>query len=376
MAQRFTVLIADFLDEASVEAPILDDIARIVAGARDEEELTEDHLRDADAMILFHDIPHLGEATFARAPRLKGVVRAGVGYNNVDLAAAGPARDRRLQRPRLRHRGGGRPRDHAPPGGGAPAAPVRRGDPRGGLGLSDGASTRPGSAARRSASSAAGGSAPRRRSGPRRSAWTSSSTTPRPPGVDKALGIRRAHRLEELLEQSHFVSLHCYLNPTTHHLIDAEALARMRRGAILVNTARGPVVDQDALLEALDSGHLLGAGLDVVEREPLDDERLRHHPRVLLTPHSAFYSVEGFVELRTKAAEEVRRLLLGEPPRNPVAGGPNRASSGPAVSDSENNFEIRANNFPGYDVSVRTTPGDSHKVAGPVRMEDRRCRPV
>ena len=140
-----------------------------------------------------------------------------------------------------------------------------------------------------------------------------------PQGVDKAVGIRRVFRLEELLEQSHFVSLHCYLDQTTHHLIDAKALGRMRPDAFLINTARGPVVDQAALVEALDSGRLAGAGLDVVEREPLDDDRLRHHPHVILTPHSAFYSIEGFVELRTKAAEEIRRILLGEPPRNSVS---------------------------------------------------------
>ena len=138
------------------------------------------------------------------------------------------------------------------------------------------------------------------------------------PGLEKALGVRRVERLEDLLEQSPYVSLHCYLDETTHHLIDAGALARMPRGGVLINTARGPVVDQVALVEALDSGHLFGAGLDVVEREPLDDERLRDHPRVVLTPHSAFYSIEGFIELRRKAAEEVRRLLLGEPPRCPV----------------------------------------------------------
>ena len=92
----------------------------------------------------------------------------------------------------------------------------------------------------------------------------------------------------------------------------------MRPDAFLINTARGPIVDQVALVEALDSGRLAGAGIDVVEREPLDDDRLRGHPHVILTPHSAFYSVEGFVELRTKSAEEVRRILLGEPPRNPV----------------------------------------------------------
>ena len=97
-----------------------------------------------------------------------------------------------------------------------------------------------------------------------------------------------------------------------------ETFARMRPGAFLINTARGPIVDEDALLDALDSGHLAAAALDVVEREPLDNERLRQHPLVLLTPHTAFYSVEGYVELRTKTAEEVRRILLGEPPRNPV----------------------------------------------------------
>ena len=89
----------------------------------------------------------------------------------------------------------------------------------------------------------------------------------------------------------------------------------MRPGAILINTARGPCVDEAALLDALDSGRIAAAGLDVVEREPLDDARLRDHPRILFTPHSAFYSVEGFVELRTKTAEEVRRILLGDEPR-------------------------------------------------------------
>lgn len=71
---------------------------------------------------------------------------------------------------------------------------------------------------------------------------------------------------------------------------------------------------------ALESGRLAFAALDVVEKEPLDDERLRKHPKVLLTPHSAFYSVEGFVEMRRKGAEEVRRLVLGEPVINLVNG--------------------------------------------------------
>ncbi len=129
--------------------------------------------------------------------------------------------------------------------------------------------------------------------------------------MDKALGIRRVFQLEELLEQSHFVSLHCYLDAANTHVINALTIARMRPGAVLINTARGPLVEERALLEALDSGQISAAGLDVVETEPLENERLRQHPNVLFTPHTAFYSVEGYRELRTKTAEEVRRSCSG-----------------------------------------------------------------
>ncbi len=89
MPERFRVLITDFLAETSVETPILGDIADLVtARAFDESELV-DQLADADAMIVFHDVPMLTDATFARAERCRGAVRAGVGYNNIDLAAAG-----------------------------------------------------------------------------------------------------------------------------------------------------------------------------------------------------------------------------------------------------------------------------------------------
>jgi C-terminal binding protein len=322
MAQRFTVLIADFLDEASVETPILRDIAQIrLAGAHHEKDLTEGQLGDVDVMILNHDITHVGEATFSRAPRLRGLVRAGVGYNNVDLEAAGR---RGIVVCNVPDYGTEEVADHAIM---FLLALVRRLHP------SD-AAIRAGGWDYRTAAEA-----PRLRGktfGLIGCGRIGTATALRarafgldvvfydphvPQGTDKALGIRRVHRLEELLEQCHYVSLHCYLDATTYHIINAEALARMRRGSILINTARGPVVDQNALIQALDSGHLLGAGIDVMEREPLDDDRLRFHPRVLLTPHSAFYSIEGFVELRTKTAEEVRRLLLGESPRNPVLRG-------------------------------------------------------
>ena len=88
--------------------------------------------------------------------------------------------------------------------------------------------------------------------------------------------------------------------------------------AYLVNTARGGCVDLDAVLRGLESGRLTAAGLDVVEREPLDNERAREHPRIIFTPHAAYYSVEGYREMRRKGVEEVVRVLRDEPVRNPV----------------------------------------------------------
>src|SRR5437868_14698758 len=101
-------------------------------------------------------------------------------------------------------------------------------------------------------------------------------------------------------------------------MLNAGTLAQLPRGAYVINTARGPCVDLEALHEALASRQVSYAALDVLEREPLDDERIRCHPRVLLTPHSAYYSVEGFREMRVKGALEARRLILGATVRNPV----------------------------------------------------------
>jgi phosphoglycerate dehydrogenase-like enzyme len=314
------VLIADFLQDDSIEASVLDGLARIiVVGGHQESDLFAD-LDEADAIILFHDVQRVSDATFERAKRCKVIVRAGVGYNNVDLPAAGR---RGIAVCNVPDYGTEEVADHAMMLllGVARHLRIQDHDMRSGTW-----------------DYLAGRETPRLRGktlgiigcGRIGSAMALRAKAfgldvvfydPNiPPGLDKALGIRREFQLEPLLEQSHFVSLHCYLDDRSRHLIDSKALSRMPAGSILINTARGPVVDQEALIEALESGHLLGAGIDVFEREPLDDERLRNHPRVILTPHSAFYSKEGFIELRTKAAEEVRRVLLGEAPRNLVNG--------------------------------------------------------
>jgi D-3-phosphoglycerate dehydrogenase / 2-oxoglutarate reductase len=118
--------------------------------------------------------------------------------------------------------------------------------------------------------------------------------------------------LTTLLAESDILSLHVPLLPESTHLINDWALAQMKRGAILVNTARGPVCDGAAIIRALDSGQLSAAALDVFESEPLaSDSPLRHHPRLLVTDHTAWYSEESQVELQQRAACEVVRACMG-----------------------------------------------------------------
>ena len=318
MPPQFRVLIADFLDEASVETPILGDLAElIVAHAHTEDEFAE-FIPSADAMILYHDVTRVSAKTFDRADRLLGVVRAGVGYNNVDLEAAA---GRGILVCNVPDYGTEEVADHAMMLLLAIARQLRPGDEsiRGGSWDYRKVLEMPRLRGKTLGIVGCGriGTAMAQRA----KAFGLDVVFYDPhvvPGYDKALGIRRADTLDDLLRQSQFVSLHCYLDEAAHHLINARALALMPRGSVLVNTARGGVVDGDALVAALDSGHLLGAGIDVVEHEPLADDRLRHHPRVLLSPHSAFYSIEGFVELRRKTAEEVLRILTGQPARCPV----------------------------------------------------------
>jgi D-3-phosphoglycerate dehydrogenase len=133
-----------------------------------------------------------------------------------------------------------------------------------------------------------------------------------------ALGVANTG-FEDLLARSDFISVHAPLLPATRGLIGAAAFAAMKKGAFLINTARGPLVDEAALVAALDSGHLGGAALDVVATEPLaSDSPLLNRDNVILTPHTAFYSVEALEELQTKCAGDVARVLSGEKPVYPV----------------------------------------------------------
>ena len=120
--------------------------------------------------------------------------------------------------------------------------------------------------------------------------------------------------LEPLLARADVVSVHIALGEDTEGLLDAERLGRMREGALLVNTARGAVVDESALLAALESGHLGGAALDVFPQEPLPaDSPLANHSRVVATPHSAYNTPEATIALYEKAIEAIESYHQGSP---------------------------------------------------------------
>jgi len=135
--------------------------------------------------------------------------------------------------------------------------------------------------------------------------------------VLKRANVRRVE-LDELIRTSDYISLHCPLTPETKHLFSSDAFQKMKRSAYLVNTARGPVIDEAALAQALDQKLIAGAALDVMEKEPPGTSPLLGRDNIIVTPHTSFYSEESLVDLQTKAAEEVVRVLSGQAPRNPV----------------------------------------------------------
>ena len=140
-----------------------------------------------------------------------------------------------------------------------------------------------------------------------------------PNGYELAIGVRRVDTLAELMGQCDFVSVHAPLNAETTHLIGADAFAAAKKGLILINTARGPVVDIDALYDALKDGRVLAAGLDVLPDEPANpqarliqawqrnEDWIRH--RLLLTPHSAFYTPESMRDIRAFSSRTAARFL-------------------------------------------------------------------
>jgi C-terminal binding protein len=150
-----------------------------------------------------------------------------------------------------------------------------------------------------------------------------------PNGVELGLGIQRAATLDELLGQTDTLSVHAPLTRETRGLLGLRELSLLPKGAVVVNTARGPIIDIDALATLLKSGHLAGVGLDVVPIEPPVEpvpELMRAYRaredwtlgRLIITPHAAFYSPQAWDDIRIKSAETMRAALLGPRPQNVV----------------------------------------------------------
>ena len=330
MGAQLLVVITDFLhDELQLERRILGETAAVTAlGAHDEDELVG-RIEQADALIVYHEVA-VRRKTIARLEHCKLIVRGGVGVDNVDVEFARQrgipvanvpdygseevadtaigmtlalARGVHFFNSRLRAAKGVWSYEQV-----VPLARLRGGT-FGVVGLG-----RIGTAVALRAKALGMG--------------VVFYDPYKPDGYDRALGVRRAETLEELLSQSLVVSLHCPLTDETRQMIDAAAIARMPRASYLVNTARGGVVDTRALPEAIASGQLAGAGIDVLEQEPppeddpllvawRDPNHAAHH-RLILNPHAAFYSEEGLLDIRRKSAEACRRALLGLPLRNVV----------------------------------------------------------
>jgi C-terminal binding protein len=326
------VIVTDFITEPlTLERSVLDGVAEVVAlDARREADL-DGQIEEADAIMIYHYL-RLDRSRIERLKNCRIIARPGVGYDNIDIVAARErgipvcnvpdygteevadsalgmalalSRGMHFLNSRLRRGIGDWTVEQATP------IPRLRGRVFGVIGCG-----RIGSAAALRAKAFG---------------FDVVIYDPYiPDGVEKALGVRRVDRVESLIEQSHIVSLHCPLTPITRGMIGAAEIARMPRGSFLVNTARGGVVDTVAVVEALASGHLAGAGIDVLEQEPPAEDspvlrawRDPEHPahdRLLLNPHSAFYCDEGSDEFRTKASREVLRALRGEALRNVVNG--------------------------------------------------------
>ena len=330
MNHRAKVVITDFISEPlEHERRILGDLADVFAlNAQSESELAG-RIEDADIVMVYHYLG-LSAATIARLTNCKLIVRCGVGFDNVDGAAARTrgitvanipdygtedvadsaigmmltlTRGIHALNTRLQHAQGDWSYTQV--------APVLRlrGRVFGLIGIG-----RIGTA-----------TALRAKALGMDVVYYDPHV---PQGRDKSLGIRSVETLDELLAQAHVVSAHCPLTPETKHLLNRDTIAKMRPGSFLVNTSRGGVVDVLAVLDAITSGHLRGAAIDVLETEPPSadhplikawrDPQHPAHDRIIINPHAAFYSEEGLIDMRVKGSHNCRRALLGQTPFNVV----------------------------------------------------------
>ncbi len=327
---RHQVYITDFInDSLAVEKQVLGSIADVIAlDAFNETEL-EGRIEDASAVMMYHNLS-LTSSTIARLEKCRLIVRCGVGIDNVDHAfarsrgipvanvpdygteeVADSAIAMMLSLTRGVHQYNQRMQRQSLPWMYHVAQPLYRlrGRVFGIVGLG-----RIGIATAIRAKAIG---------------MTVHFFDPLlPDGYDKALQLHRAESLEELLRACHVLSVHCPLTESTRHMIDQRTLSWLPRGSYLINTARGNVVDVSAIPDALRTGQLAGAAIDVLPTEPPNEDdpllvawRDPNHPafeRLIINPHAAFYCEEGLHEMRLKGAQACLRALTDQPIRNVV----------------------------------------------------------
>lgn len=339
--RAWKVLIPDRLTTApDVEQAVLGvDTVFLTPGARSAAEVPEAHWQEADAILAWHEV-HISDDIIARLRSCRVIVRIGTGFDNIDIESAG-----RHDIPvcNVPDYGTGDVADHAL----ALILALARGivaydaaamagrwdwDAAGRLRRLDGTVCGIVGLGRIGTATALRAKA----FGMRVLYYDPYKDA----GYDKALGIERVWSLGALLERSDVVTLHTPLTAETRRMADASFFARLKHDAIFINVARGPCVDLDALHDALRSGRLRGAGLDVLPEEPpashpmIEAWRQRESwiaGRLVITPHAAFYNRESYTEMRRKAAEEARRVLAGEGPRHCVNGALLRSAQSPRI---------------------------------------------
>lgn len=309
---------SDFTDtEASVERPILDGVAQVETVCIGNHDPLPESIHDSQAIILWHG-PRLGREAIGSLPNCRAIIRNGVGFDTVDLAAA---TERGIAVCNIPDYGTEEVADHALA---LVLALYRQLFPLDAEAKGLGWRIKSRDRMRRLGTQTFGivglgrigtAAALRAKAFGFRVVFFDPYV---PRGTHKAVGVERVESLEELLRIADAVSVHCPLSSETHGFIGERELALMKPTAFLVNTARGDIIQKAPLFKALREGRLAGAGLDVVEDEPLRTPEEAATPHLIVTCHAAFCSPEGLIEMRSSSAKIARAAVLGEPVWNQV----------------------------------------------------------
>lgn len=305
--------------ESAIEKAIIGNAAKVTRHLCDTDADLDDEISSADAIIIWHNMPLTAQG-IAKLTNCRAIIRNGVGFDSVDIAAA---RERDIAVCNVPDYGTEEVADHAIA---LAMALCRQILPLDQEAKQLGWNIKIGPKLRR-LSTLTFGIVGLGRIG------TSTALRAKalgfkvifydpylPNGADKAIGIKRVQYFDEILLLSDVLSLHCPLNEETHHMIDERAFELIPETAFIVNTARGGIIKKSAILAALREGRLAGAGLDVIEDEPLRTEEEAATPNLIATCHAAFCSVESKIEMRSTSARIALAAVAGGRLENVVNG--------------------------------------------------------